>query len=147
MFLHNFLLTIIPWAKVSWHSNCHYKNFVVVSSVGIKRVDGTRTTTSEQIHLYTYEMYTSCAQPHQGLYFRLIYSSFKRFHKHTAMTLTRLRCQDWIEQSNFWVKFAWVPKLTCYNSTIKVLTALVGRLPLSVVWENGPERGLFDCFI
>ena len=29
----------------------------------------------------------------------------------------------------------------CHDKT-KALTALVGRLPLSV-WENGPERGLF----
>ena len=27
MFLRNFLLTITPWAKVSWHSNCHYNEF------------------------------------------------------------------------------------------------------------------------
>ena len=32
--------------------------------------------------------------------------------------------------------------LTQYNWTIKALTALVGRLSLSVGWHNGPERGL-----
>ena len=35
IFLHNFSLTVTSCAKVLWHSNCHYKNFVV----GIKRVD------------------------------------------------------------------------------------------------------------
>ena len=63
---------------------------------------GTRDTTIQKVSLNTYEMYTSCTQPHQGLCFRLTYSSLQRFHKHTAMTLTRLRgCQDWIEQSKF----------------------------------------------
>ena len=38
MFLHNFFLNVIFRAKVLWHSNCHYR-FVVVSNVGIKRVD------------------------------------------------------------------------------------------------------------
>ena len=57
---------------------------------------------NQKVSLNTYEMYTSCAQPHQGLCFRLTYSSLQRFHKHTAMTLTRLRrCQEWIEQSKF----------------------------------------------
>ena len=27
MFLHNLLLIITPWAKVSWHSNCYYNEF------------------------------------------------------------------------------------------------------------------------
>ena len=27
MFLHNFTLTVAIWAKVSWHSNCHYNEF------------------------------------------------------------------------------------------------------------------------
>ena len=39
IFLHNFSLTVTSWAKVSWHSKCHIMNFVVVSSVGIKRID------------------------------------------------------------------------------------------------------------
>ena len=28
------------------------------------------------------------------------------------------------------------------TSRIKVMAALVGRLSLSIVWENGPERGM-----
>ena len=27
MFLHNFSFTVTSWAKVSWHSNCHYNEF------------------------------------------------------------------------------------------------------------------------
>ena len=27
IFLHNLLLTVTSWAKVSWHSNCHYNEF------------------------------------------------------------------------------------------------------------------------
>ena len=37
--MHNFVLAVTYWAKVFWHSNCHYNEFCRCTECQYKKVD------------------------------------------------------------------------------------------------------------